>query len=298
MIKVTSILVRSYDLDHLDIFWELDSQDSHRIEEYDFFVLRSIDGAAGPWTQLAGPFYNTFHFRDGDVQQLHKWRNYFYKLKVVHRLSGRTEEFGPEWHRAEPDRIALEIQRREAMLWRNFAGRLVFLFPRLTFGQRCKHCWDQGPRGNSTYRSVQHNCATCFDTTFVGGYATPMPVWMQFDPSPKTNQKTDIKEHQFSQTTARTILFPPIRPKDMLVERENRRWLVERVSNTEKGRAVIRQELVLTEYPKDDIAFAVPITADLRAEHTDKRLLTRPHSLQQPHNFGELDKMKEWFLKQ
>ena len=296
MILVTSISVFSYSLDYLDIFWKLDSQDSFRIEEYDFYILRSIDGAAGPWTTLAGPFHNTYNFRDPDVQQLHKWRNYFYKIKVVHRVSGREEEFGPEWHRAEPDRIALEIQRREAMLWRNFAGRLVFLYPRLTFGQRCKHCWDQGSRGNSTYRPVQQNCATCMDVTFVGGYTTPMPVWLQIDPSPKAEQKTDLKEHQFSKTTARTVVFPPIRVKDMLVERENRRWVVERVSTTEKGRAVIRQELIIKELPKDDIAYAVPINSDVDREHTDSRLLARPQSLQQPHSFGELDKMKDWFL--
>jgi len=281
MIEVTSILVQSFDLDHLDLFWELDTQDSERIEEYDFFVLRSIDGAGGPYHRLAGPFYNTYRFRDGDVHRLYKWRDYYYRIKVVHRSTGATKEFGPQWLQAAPDRIALEIQRREYVLFKEFAGRLVFHFPQLTFGQRCKHCWDRGVRGNYIGRSVQQNCSTCFDTTFVGGFSKPMGIYMQIDPSPEAIQRTDLKEHQFSMTTARTVMFPPIKPKDMIVEAENRRWIVEKVSFTEKKRHKIRQELEMREYPRDDIKYSLPISADVRDLSIDpERELTRPMDLQ------------------
>jgi hypothetical protein len=280
VISVTSILVRSYDLDHLSLAWSLNDQASERVEEYDFFILRSIDGAAGPFRVIAGPFYNTYRFRDGDVQRLHKWRTYFYKIRMVHRATGREQEFGPEWLRSPPDRIALEIQRREALLWKEFAGRLVYLFPRLTFGQRCKHCWDQGPRGNTIAREVTQNCASCFDSTFVGGFAKPMSLYMQFDASPIQAVKTDTKEFHVSMTTARTIAFPPIQARDMIVEAENRRWCVERVSTTEKGRAVIRQELSLKEYMRDDIVYAVPIMADEMTLHNPAREMTRPMDLQ------------------
>jgi hypothetical protein len=280
VISVTSILVRSFDLDHLDLFWKLNDQDSERVEEYDFFILRSIDGAAGPFQVFAGPFYNTYRFRDGDVQRLHKWRTYYYKIRMVHRATQRTQEFGPEWLRSPPDRMALEIQRREAMLWKEFAGRLVYVYPRLTFGQRCKHCWDQGPRGNTIAREVQQNCPSCFDTTFVGGYAKPMAIHMQFDPSPVQTIKTDTKEFQLSVTTARSAAFPPIQTRDMIIEAENRRWCVERVSTTEKGRAMIRQELTLKEYIRDDIAYAVPVNADETLMHNPAREMTRPMDLQ------------------
>lgn len=280
MIKITSIVVGSYDLDHLDVFWTLDSQESERIEEYDFFILRSIDGAAGPYHQHAGPFYNTYRFRDGDVHRLHKWRQYYYQIKIIHRPTGKTEEFGPQWLQAQPDRIAMEIVRRENVLFKEFAGRRVFHFPQLSFGQRCKHCWDRGPRGNTIARSVQQNCATCFDTTYVGGFAAPMGINVQIDPSPIAPQKTDLKEHQFIMTTARTTVFPPIQPKDMLVESENRRWQVQSVSFTEKNRTKIRQEIKMRELPRDDIKYGVPISEDVRIQATPEREFTRPMSLQ------------------
>jgi hypothetical protein len=281
MIEVTSITVKSFDLDHLDIFWTLsDDQIEERVEEYDFVILRSIDGVAGPYYPLGKAFYNTYHFRDPDVQMLHKWRLYFYKIKMTHRESGRESEYGPSYLQAEPDRLALEFQRREGMLFQRKAGRVVLLFPRLTFGQRCVHCWDTGPRGNTIFRSKQQNCASCFDTTFVGGYASPITVHMQIDPSPMAPQRTDFTEHQFIVSSARTVAFPPIRPKDLLIEGENIRWSVEKVSSTQKMRAVIRQELEIRQYPKDDIRYALPVNFDVLTNFTPSEAKKRPMDIQ------------------
>jgi hypothetical protein len=91
---------------------------------------------------------------------------------------------------------------------------------------------------------------------------------------------TDNKEVHISATTGRTIAFPPIQARDMIVEETNRRWVVENLSTTEKHRAVIRQELKLRELPKDDIAYAVPINADINAEYVERRERTRPMDLQ------------------
>lgn len=279
MIHVTKLEVRSYSLDHLDLFWEI-PEVSEDLTEYDFFVLRSIDGAAGPFDTLAGPFYNTYQFRDVDVHSFHRWRKYFYKIRVVHRASQKSSEYGPEWLRAKPDLIALEIQRRERLLFQELAGRAAFLFPALTFGQRCAHCWDRGPMGNTIGRSTSVNCQTCFDTTFVGGFASPMRVYVQIDPSPQTVQRTDLSEEQFVHTTARTSSFPPIKAKDMVVEAENSRWLVKSMTPTQKLRATVRQELQLFEMPKDDIKFKVPVDYDLLAQHSPEKSFKRQMSLQ------------------
>lgn len=292
MISVTKLVVRSYDLDHLDLFWEI-SETPEELEGYDFFVLRSVDGVAGPFQVIAGPFYNTFNFRDPGVHQLHRWRSYYYKIKVTHRVTQVTQEFGPVWLQAEPDRLGLEFQRRQNLLLQEFNGRLAFLYPALTFGQRCAHCWDVGPKGNSIGRATHQNCQSCFDTTWVGGYATPIAFYIQFDPSPKTVQRTDVEEHQFSATSARVAAFPPVKAKDLIIEAENRRWLVNKVSGTEKLRSTVRQELELWELAKDDIKFKVPVDFDLMAEHSPTRSRTRPMSLQSERQETVRDLLEE-----
>lgn len=279
MLQVSSLLVRSFDLDSLTVFWEIDST-QEELEQYDFYVLRSIDGAAGPFHVAAGPFYNTYMFRDIDVHQLHKWRTYFYKVRVVHRPSGDIQEFGPAFLQAPPDLIAMEIQRRNRLLFQEYAGRLVLLYPALTFGQRCKHCWDAGKRGNSIGRATQQNCSTCFDTTYVGGYASPVAIYLQIDPSTNATQRTDTVEMQPVETSARTWAFPPLKSKDLIVELENIRWRIEAVSSTQKLRAVVRQELKLRQYPKSDIKYTVPVNLDLLTKASPLREYSRLNSLQ------------------
>jgi hypothetical protein len=124
---------------------------------------------------------------------------------------------------------------------------------------------------------VVHNC---FDTTFVGGYASPMLIYLQMDPSPKAPQPTDTGEMHFQETTARTTWFPPLKPKDLIVEGENIRWRVEQVTPTEKLRALVRQELRVRQYARDDIKYKVPVELDLMLQMSPERELRRPMDLQ------------------
>jgi hypothetical protein len=283
MLHVTSLQVRSYDLDHLDLFWEIPATDDV-VADYSFYVERSIDGGAGPYKQIAGPFINTYIFRDAEIRAFHKWRDYFYRLKVVNNSTGDQQVSDPATLQAAPDLITLEIRRREALLFKEFAGRLIILFPSLTWGQRCRHCWDGNARGNTIGRSTQQNCVSCFDTTFVGGYATPMLIPMQIDPSPKAHQPADIGEQHYIETTARTGWFPPIKPKDLIIEAENKRWGVKSSTPTEKLRAPIRQELQLRQYPKDDIRYKVPVLLDLLKQMSPEREFKRLMDLQEDIN--------------
>lgn len=279
MLTVTKLQVRSYDLDHLDLFWEI-LETTEDVEAYDFYVLRSIDGPAGPFNPISAAFYNTYQFRDPDVHLLHKWRTYYYMIRVVHRESGDTKEFGPEWLRAKPDLIGLEIQRRERLVFEEFNGRAVFLFPVLTFGQRCPVCWDVGPKGNTIGRSTHENCATCFDTTWVQGFASPTICYMQIDPTAKRPQKSDHGDSQIITTTARTSSFPPIKSEDVIVEAENVRWGVEQSAGTEKLRSTVRQELQLRRIRTSDIRYKLPVDYNLLAEHSPRRAFVRPMDLQ------------------
>jgi hypothetical protein len=275
MIEVTDLEVRSLDLDHLDLYWKILDTDED-LERYSFFILRSTDGFGGPFEEIAGPFDNTFQFRDPNVQRLHKWRKYYYQIKVVHKDSGDETITDAQWLKAAPDRIAMELQRRFFLKLREFTGRKCLLFQRKTFGQRCPHCFVKGPRGNTTGRQTMQNCKTCYDTTYVGGYNNPIVVYVQFDPAPTMPQLTDTREQAPVLTSGRTGAFPPVSPRDMIVEAENRRWRVEGVPSTEKLRAKIHQELKVLELERPDIRYSIPIPADALADPSPPREFTRP----------------------
>lgn len=267
VIQVTKMWVRSFSLDWLVLHWEIgnvpgprNDAERHEIFDYEFFILRAGDSPMGPYEQVGGPLIDQYSFRDVSVSLMHKWRQYFYKLRIVDRRTGEsveTEDVGSV--ASPPDLIAMEIMRQEDVLFREFVGRRCWLFPIRTFGPRCS-CYDM-----TLGRITRSNHAPCFGTGFLGGFMSPVEVFIQIDPNPRQSNSTSLQEVQPSDTVGRMISFPPVNPHDILIETENRRWRVLSVTTTERLRAMVRQELRLHEIPRGDIEYALPVRIDERA---------------------------------
>lgn len=290
MIEVTKLVVRSFTLDYLDIFWEISpvagpSVESapHEIYDYDFYILRS-EAAMGPYDQVGGPFRDTYSFRDARVSLLHKWRTLYYKIRIIHRPSGETFETQPtNSSDPEPDLIAAEVNRLEDVLFREFVGRRCWLFPVRTFGPRCT-CYDR-----VLGRKTRANHATCFGTGWLGGFLHPVETFIQFDPSNKQSSLNSLQEQQPGNTTARMISFPPVSPRDIIVESENRRWRVVTVASTQRLRSVLHQELTLHEIPRGDVEFDLPINIDVKAlQPSASRNFTNPHNVEKPGDYQDI----------
>lgn len=254
-LKVTRFIARSFDLDFIDLHWEIESfaRSTDIITAYQFFIYRS-ESPEGPFELIAGPFEDRFQLRDFSPNLLHKWRQLYYKLRVVHKPSSEEMDAGVTTLDAEPDLIALEIVRQEDLLLRNFIGRRCFLFPVRTFGEKCT-CYD-----NSLGRTTKSNCVVCFDTGFLGGYLRPIDFYMQFDPDAKSPSPTSIKgETQPRNTSGRLICYPPVKPNDLIIEAENRRWRVITQTQTERLRSVVHQELSLHMVVKGDVEYKLPV---------------------------------------
>lgn len=254
MITVTKFYARSFDLDSTDIFWEI-ANFVGNIRQFEFMLLRS-ESSGGPWESLSDPFEDRYYFRDVTPPKMHKWRTLFYLLRIKDKTTNEILDIGPTSQAAEPDLIALEINRQEDMLFREYIGRTCFLFPVRTFGAYCV-CFDRvsGVRTKS-------NCLNCYDTGFLGGYLSPIQCYVQFDPSGQQEVPTTMRAKQHNKTSARLISFPQIKPKDILVEVENVRWKVDSMTPTQRLRSIVHQELVLTEVDKGDIEYKIPINIE------------------------------------
>ena len=291
MLEVTKFWTRTFDLDRVDLFWEISSvpaprsdQDLHEVLNYEFLIFRAGDSPMGPYTQVGGPFLDRYRFRDVRVQLQHKWRQYFYKLQVRDRRTGEVKEFGPASSSEEaPDLVASEIIRQEDVLFREFVGRRCYLFSARTFGPRCS-CFD------ATLNKLKaSNHRPCFGTGWFSGYMAPVEVFVQIDPSPKATQTSALQEVQQSDTVGRMISFPPVNPKDILVEPDNRRWRVISVRQTQRLRAVVRQELQLHEIPRGDIEYDLPVRVNERALETAAgRNYTNPQNVDRPDDYEKL----------
>lgn len=263
MLKVTHLYCDTFDLACVDLRWRIDSvpgprrdEDMHEIFNYEFYVLRAGDSPMGPYEQIGGPFLDQYSYRDVQVNLLHKWRQYYYKLKVVDRRTQEFTEFGPSaTGESPPDLIAAEIIRLEDVLFREFVGRRCWLYPARTFGPRCS-CFDV-----TMNRITRSNHGPCYGTGFLGGYMSPVEVFVQIDPSPKNLVETNLLPMQPGDSLGRMISFPPANPNDILVESDNRRWRVMNVRSTQRLRATVRQEMQLHEIPRGDIEYLLPLQA-------------------------------------
>ena len=277
MINVSRIRVRSYDLDFIDVDWQV-SPFNGDIRDYSFYVEKSTR-QAGPFYDLVGPIVDKYRVRDNTVRtNLSHYRDTFYRIRVVHVPTGVQQVF-PKTSMgvnmaAEPDLEALEMARQERLALRVKDGRQLLIFPRRTMGARCS-CYDQTMK-----RKTRSNCLTCFDTTWAGGYESPLLVWGQITARTVASIDTPITELSLETCVFRLPNYPDVLPGDIIVEAENKRWrIMDNVIKSEKGRAVVRQTGQVKRVSEGDIEYRLPVNQDVFAIEP-----TNPAEFLNPHN--------------
>jgi hypothetical protein len=117
----------------------------------------------------------------------------------------------------------------------------------------------------------------------VRGDLTPIESWISIDPDPKSEQNLNVGATQQSNTTARMGFFPPVKPRDLVVEPENQRWRVVQVTQTEQLRVPVHQELQLHKVPVTDIEYKIKFDIGNSLSNiwlSPARNYTNPHSLE------------------
>lgn len=275
MISIDEIGVRSLDVDLFHITWKVRST-SEDLLDYTFQVLRS-EGPGGPFDAISPEMDDRFSFVDNQILRSHDFRTWFYKIRIRAKQTGETREFGPADPGPDADLIAVELRKHMNLLFREFIGRRCWVFPVRTFGQRCG-CWNA-----TIQKRTQSHCHTCYDTGFVRGYMTPIESWISIDPDSKSEQNFNVGPTTQSNTTARMGFFPPLKPRDLVVEPENIRWRVMQVSGTEQVRAPVHQEFQIHKIPNSDIEYKIgfdPGDAISNLWLSPARNYTNPHSFE------------------
>ena len=106
---------------------------------------------------------------------------------------------------------------------------------------------------------------------------------MEIDPSVKSEQNMNVGTSHQSNTTGKFGYYPPLKPRDIIVEPENRRWRVVKQTQTEHVRARIMQHFELHEIPPTDVEYSIPIrTEDAIRDMflSASRNFTNPHNLE------------------
>lgn len=256
--QVTYLGVHSFDIDFLDIWWEIDAPEN-LWENHSLYLCRS-ESQMGPWTDfVVGPLKDKWRYRDNSVNQKHATRTYWYRLEIRQDDTQETVAVSePNCMQAPTTLEGLEIVRRFSLALRAYMGRQVIVYPVRTFGARCGACWDAVRQ-----RKLKENCRDCFGIGFAGGFLTPYKTYVQKDPYAATMLLTDRGEVSDAKTTMRCLPYPIIKPGDVIIERENVRWRVMVAAPTERLGSAIHLELQLDKIEKTEVAFAIPVALDV-----------------------------------
>lgn len=279
MIRLRDARANSLNIDYIDLSWEVDVEaDDFRL--YSVWIRRA-ESAMGPYDDfVAGPLKDAFRYRDTSVNRRHRLRQYWYKIEVRRDEDDVLVSETPPFTLQPPISLeAAEMTRRFALVLKEFNGRRVVVYPVRTSGQRCLNCWDNVRRKQKSER-----CKECWDTTFAGGYLTPYATWIQIDPTASSAQVTEAGQNADTKTTARGLPYPPLKAGDLLIEAENKRWVVMVSTDTERLRSPVHTELQLHQLNPNDLAYSLPVQWDVEEMYASPiRALREPVSLETAH---------------
>lgn len=267
MIQVDNFRVASFDTDHLDLFWDFSQADD--LGEYSISVERS-ESPMGPWDILFSGAYDLPFFRDNTVHSYHPWRTYFYRVIFSHP-SGHTIELGPASLGAVPSLEAQEIAMTTQLVLQEVKGRKCWLLKRRTLGQRCK-CYDPIRR-----RRTEGSCITCYGTSYVGGYYSPIETHVWINPKSVTvSEPQPGSPRVVINVPAVMAAFPPASPQDILIDPENIRWRISSVDTPARLGASIRQDLTLHKLDSSRVEYKIPLNIDPAQPTAPVREYTNP----------------------
>jgi hypothetical protein len=255
MLIVKNIRVQSFSLKFLQISWEIDPT-AEDIYSYKFDVYRS-ESEEGGYDQLnQTPLVDEYDFRDIQVNLLAKEKDVYYIIRATNTLNNEYKEYGPVKYTPEQDLIAEEISRRHILTLRQFTGRKCLIYRVRTFGTRCG-CFDP-----ILGKITKASCETCYSTGWVKGYLRPMQVYINITAPSRDLLETMMGDSEPIQGEGFLANYPVLKPRDVIIENENKRWRVQKVITSQKFRSLISQRIALSQLVPSDIEFRLPVNLE------------------------------------
>lgn len=278
----------------VNLQWDLETVSSTGVFHFD--VERS-GSPSGPWTTVATGLHDTYLYEDDltteKVNVLALNRDLYYRVKVTPptgpvvysdpvNLEGQTSStvvdhqpvigykvnFPSQFEPDPPAQIMPRpgIRRRKRLLRRKILrdeytvlrelnGIEFFLLKRKHYGTRCTVCYDPASR-----RVLRSACPSCYGTSWVSGYYTPILLLGRKLPSQVQAQSTPQAKVEVNQTRIQFLDFPRIDEEDILVEKStNKRFLVMQRYFTSLKTIPVHQTLTVSEFERQAVEYNIPV---------------------------------------
>jgi hypothetical protein len=256
------VITRTIPLFPHGVFLQWDVQDASESGTYTFEVFRS-GNSEGPWTSLA-TVTNNYNWRDtlptiGDsvANQLSLAHGIYYRV----RMTTPSAQISENVMVAEPQLsgrnrlIKRKILRDQSLALRKLNGLEVAVLKKMHWGPRCTKCYD-----SYTGVVIRANCTTCYGTSFMPGYYTPVITLARSSTPVVETQLTEEGLADEAQAGMTLLDVPLIERDDLLVVlSDNRRFIVKAPIPGKLENVTVFQRLQVMELPRSNIEYRVPV---------------------------------------
>jgi hypothetical protein len=112
-------------------------------------------------------------------------------------------------------------------------------------------------------------------------------MWVQIDPGQNlSEQTTNVGALHQLNTTGRVSALGLVKPRDIIIEPENKRWRVLQINQTEQSRAPIHFELQMHLIPEGDIEYGIQLKMD---EALKDIWFSPPRNFTNPQNLNSFE---------
>jgi len=260
MLVITTLETKQLTPDYISLTWVIQST-SEPLSDYRLYIWKSTTNSSRLTDfQLVASGINpqtTNTFDDAAVQGMSsKTIDYFYKVQISGITAPFSSTYTPEYYITTIyDKYAREIARRRNLVFTKHGGLSFFMLKRRSYGTYCPDCYDE-----TLQRTTQSKCLTCYDTGFVAGYYGPIEMVGQLQERPVREMHQMFGAWQDQDAVLYCEALPVINPKDIIVDRLFRRWIVLNLGSFSKGTHSIGQIAQLRQIEKEDIAYRFPVT--------------------------------------
>lgn len=244
--------------------WDIDSNEDgvHLVD-----VARA-GGPAGPWETIATGLNDGFNYLDRftssapsaafeATNQLSLSRVVYYQITVV-PPSGIGAAFKSEPTPVEPHLdtrtrlLKRKIQRDQAVGYRRLNGIPIIVLKRRRWGERCTACYDP-----VTKQATIEHCATCFGTSFTGGYWAPVLIRGRREAAAVQAQITAHGDSDVKLADFNVLDYPLLEYKDVVIDLvRNDRYEVQRAHETELKSVPVHQKVTASLLSRSSVEYS------------------------------------------
>jgi hypothetical protein len=261
MLILSGISAKTMDVNSIVLEWSFeDSQEDLGLYSIQVWKSESpgVSGLTGYEIVASGLSPSLPLYQDFSVSGLFSHnRMWYYKLLVVGPSSQTVVPLKPAYVLYQsPNSSYRYVYNNKKKALSKAVGRPFHLLKKKTWGQTCPIGWDPILGGPS---AAECDACTCFGTGRYNAYFQPIPLLAMINTNPKITQIALFGEFMPSDTLMHSLEFPPIAPRDIIVDDRNRRWYVQQVRTVELLGAVLEQICQLSLIHPDDRLYSIEV---------------------------------------